>query len=214
MSRPLIISDCDEVLLHMVTHFRDWLGESEGVDFTIGSNNFAEAMRWRESGEPVGERDIWRLLGRFFDTEMDRQLPIEGAVAGITALAEHADVVILTNLNDERQERRARQLADHGIAARVFTNQGPKGPALKAIVEEYAPSRAIFIDDLPQHHHSAAETVPEVVRLHLCGEPQLAPHIDCAHRAGHAHARIDTWGEALPWLLEQLNFETQGREHA
>ena len=214
MSRPLIISDCDEVLLHMVAHFRDWLGESEGVDFTIGSNNFAEAMRWRDSGESVGERDIWRLLGRFFDTEMDRQLPIEGAVAGITALAEHADVVILTNLNDERQERRARQLADHGIAARVFTNQGPKGPALKAIVEEYAPSRAIFIDDLPQHHHSAAETVPEVVRLHLCGEPQLAPHIDCAHRAGHAHARIDTWGEALPWLMDQLNLETQDREHA
>lgn len=214
MSRPLIISDCDEVLLHMVAHFRDWLGESEGVDFTIGSNNFAEAMRWRESGERVGERDMWRLLGRFFDTEMDRQLPIEGAVAGVTALTEHADVVILTNLNDERQERRARQLADHGIAARVFTNQGPKGPALKAIVEEYAPSRAIFIDDLPQHHHSAAETVPEVVRLHLCGEPQLAPHIDCAHRAGHAHARIDTWGEALPWLMDQLNLETQDREHA
>lgn len=205
MNRPLIISDCDEVLLHMVAHFRDWLGENEGVDFTLRSGNFAEAMRWRESGEPVGERDIWRLLGSFFDTEMDRQLPIEGAVEGIAALGQHADVVILTNLNDERQQRRALQLADHGIDARVFTNQGPKGPALKAILEEYAPSRAIFIDDLPQHHRSAAETVPEVRRLHLCGEPLLAPHIDCAHRAGHAHARIDTWGEALPWLIEQLD---------
>ena len=204
MSRPLVISDCDEVLLHMVAHFRDWLGESEGVDFTL-SSNFARAMRWQASGEPGGERDIWRLLGRFFDTEMHRQRPIEGAIAGINALAEHAEVVILTNLNDERQERRARQLAGHGIAARVFTNQGPKGPALKAILDEYAPSRAVFIDDLPQHHSSAAEIVPEVRRLHLCGEPLLAPHIDCAHRAGHAHARIDTWAEALPWLLDQLD---------
>lgn len=214
MNRPLIISDCDEVLLHMVAHFRDWLGESEGVDFTLSSSNFAEAMRWRESGDPVGERDIWRLLGRFFDTEMHRQLPIEGAVEGLTALGDQADVVILTNLNDERRERRARQLAEHGIEARVFTNQGPKGPALKAILEEYAPSRAIFIDDLSQHHRSAAEITPEVVRLHLCGEPMLAPHIDCAHRAGHAHARIDTWGEALPWLREQLDLEKQDREHA
>ena len=213
MSRPLVISDCDEVLLHMVAHFRDWLGESEGVDFTL-SSNFAQAMRWRTSGEAVGERDIWRLLGRFFDTEMDRQLPIEGAIAGINALAEHADVVILTNLNDERQERRTRQLAGHGIAARVFTNQGPKGPALKAIVDEYAPSRAVFIDDLPQHHSSAAEIVPDVRRLHLCGEPLLAPHIDCAHRAGHAHARIDTWAEALPWLLQQLDNEDSDREPA
>jgi len=204
MSRPLVISDCDEVLLHMIVPFRDWLGESQGVTFSMVGNNFSNAMRWTESGEPVGERDVWRLLGGFFDTEMHRQLPIAGAVAGINALAEHADVVILTNLNDARQANRTRQLADHGINARVFTNQGPKGPALKAIVAEYAPSRAVFIDDLPQHHHSASQDVPQVRRLHLCGEPMLAPHIDCAHKAGHAHARIDIWDHALPWLMDEL----------
>lgn len=206
-AKPLIISDCDEVLLHMVAHFRDWLGESQGVTFHMEGNNFATAMRWQATGEPVEERDIWRFLGGFFDTEMNRQLPIEGAVAGINALAEHADVVILTNLNDERQERRARQLAAHGIHARVFTNQGPKGPALAAILDEYQPSRAIFIDDLPQHHQSAADMVPHVRRLHLCGEPLLSPHIDCAHLAGHAHARIDSWADATPWLLDQLQQE-------
>ena len=25
--RPLVVTDCDEVLLHMVAPFRDWLGE-------------------------------------------------------------------------------------------------------------------------------------------------------------------------------------------
>ena len=204
MTRPLVISDCDEVLLRMVAHFRDYVGEHEGVDFTMRSKGFVDAMRWQSSGEPVGERDIWKMLGRFFDTEMHRQDPIAGAVAGINALAEHADVVILTNLTDERQEKRARQLAEYGIHARVFTNQGPKGPALAAILEEYAPSRAIFIDDLPQHHASAAEMTPHVTRLHLCGEPMIAAHIDCAHQAGHAHARIDKWDDALPWLLARL----------
>ena len=28
MKRPLLITDCDEVLLHMVSHFRTWLGEA------------------------------------------------------------------------------------------------------------------------------------------------------------------------------------------
>lgn len=204
MTKPLIISDCDEVLLHMIVPFQQWLGESQGVTFRMVGNSFADAMRWTESDEPVGERDIWRLLGGFFDTEMGRQTPINGSVQGINALAEHADVVILTNLNDERQVRRKQQLADHGVHARVFTNQGPKGPALAAILAEYAPSRAIFIDDLPQHIKSAAEIVPHVRRLHLCGEPMLAPHINCAHEAGDAHARIDNWAEATPWLLEQL----------
>ena len=204
MSRPLVISDCDEVLLHMVAHFKDWLEESQGVSFNLVGNNFATAMRWQESGEPLVEKDIWRMLGGFFDTEMDRQLPIEGAVEGINRLAEEADVVILTNLNDARQERRREQLARYGVHAQVFTNQGPKGPALKAIVDEFAPSRAIFIDDLAQHHKSASEVVPDTSRLHLCGEPMIASHIDCAHEAGHAHARIDNWAEALPWLLEEL----------
>ena len=209
MSRPLVISDCDEVLLHMVAHFRDWLGEEHDVDFTMASNDFSQAMRHRASGDPVAPQEIWRLLGGFFDTQMDRQTPIAGAVAGINAIADHADVVILTNLNDERQEKRRQQLIRHGIEARVFTNQGPKGPALRAIVEEYAPTRAIFIDDLPQHHQSARETVPGISTLHLCGEPMLAPHIDCAYEAGHADARIDNWAEALPWLIDRLEQEDQ-----
>lgn len=204
MTRPLIISDCDEVLLHMVAPFKTWLESSQGVSFRLEGHNFAEALRWQESGELLAPADIWRMLGRFFDTQMDSQMPIAGAVEGINTLAEKADVVILTNLVDERRDHRAAQLARIGINARVFTNQGPKGPALKAIIDEYAPTRALFIDDLAQHHASVAEITPHVTRLHLCGEPMIAHAIDCAHKAGHAHSRIDRWDEALPWLLEQL----------
>ena len=204
MTRPLIVSDCDEVLLHMVAPFRDWLDETQGVAFHMDSADFGRALRWKDSGEALEQKEIWRMLGGFFDTEMGRQKPIAGAVEGINALADHADVVILTNLTDERQQMRTAQLAEHGVNARVFTNQGPKGPALRAILDEYAPSQAIFIDDLPQHHHSARETIGDITTLHLCGEPLLAPHIDCAYKAGHADARIDDWSDALPWLMDRL----------
>lgn len=204
MSRPLIISDCDEVLLHMVAPFKEWLEESQGVNFQLEGGNFTTALSWQESGEVLEPADIWRFLGGFFDTEMGRQMPIAGAVEGINALAEHAEVVILTNLVDHRRDMRAEQLAGHGIHARVFTNQGPKGPALQKIIEEYKPSHALFIDDLAQHHASVAETVPHVTRLHMCGEPMIAGGIDCAHQAGHADARIDVWSDALPWMLDQL----------
>ena len=204
MTRPLIISDCDEVLLHMVAPFKDWLEASQGVSFHLEGHNFAEALRWQKTGELLAPPDIWKMLGRFFDTQMDNQMPIAGAVEGINTLAEQADVVILTNLVDERRDKRAEQLAKVGINARVFTNQGPKGPALKAIIDEYAPNKALFIDDLAQHHASVAEITPHVTRLHLCGEPIIAHAIDCAHKAGHAHSRIDRWDEALPWLLERL----------
>lgn len=204
MSRPLVITDCDEVLLHMVAPFRDWLDEAHGVTFSMAGNDFATALTRQDTGALVEGPEIWRLLNAFFDTEMHRQLPIVGAVEGVAKLAEHADVVILTNLNDHRQITRTNQLRDVGIEARVFTNQGPKGPALQAILDEYRPGHAVFIDDLPQHHGSVAEIAPHVTRLHLCGEPLLAPHIACAHKAGHAHARIDDWASALPWLLERI----------
>ena len=84
----------------------------------------------------------------------------------------------------ERSDDIADVFRRHGIGVRVFTNQGPKGPAIKAIIEEYQPSHTIFIDDLAQHHNSAAEIAPDIIRLHLCGEPLLAPHIACAASDG------------------------------
>ena len=85
MSKPLIISDCDEVLLHMVVPFGEWLNETQGVSFKLVGNDFSKAIRNRDTGEPVEPAEIWRLLNGFFDNEMHRQTPIAGAVGAINA---------------------------------------------------------------------------------------------------------------------------------
>jgi hypothetical protein len=204
MTRPLIISDCDEVLLHMIAPYREWLGETQGIAFNMDTHNFVDAMRWADTGEPVEPSEIWRLLNQFFATEMHRQYPIAGAVEAMRTLSQVADIVVLTNVGDDHQASRTQQLAGHGLDVKVYTNLGPKGPALRRILDEYRPSRAAFIDDIAHHHNSVAEIAPEVIRLHFCGEPELAPKIACAHAAGHADARIDDWASALPWLLARL----------
>jgi len=205
--RPLVITDCDEVLLHMARHFRDWLGAEHGIEFLLEGDPFRHSLR-HPSGETVAHEDIWRHLNAFFDTEMPRQTAIEGAVAAITELQRGAEVVVLTTLLDRFAESRRAQLLALGIDLPVYTNQGPKGAAIKRIAAELGEGRpAVFIDDLAQHHASAAETLPEIGRLHFCGEPALAGRIPCALRDGHAHARIDSWERALPWLLERLHGE-------
>ena len=55
MSRPLVVTDCDEVLLHMVRHFREWLGEAHAIDFTLDGNPFASMTR-RGEGAPLPAR--------------------------------------------------------------------------------------------------------------------------------------------------------------
>ena len=201
-ARPLLITDCDEVLLHMVSPFRDWLDAEKNVDFHFARADFSQALVDRDSGKTVEQSEIWALLNGFFDTQMDRQTPIHGALEAMQRISEIADVVVLTNLLDHRRDNRAAQLRQFGLDFPVVTNQGGKGVALATIVAEYAPSVALFIDDLPQHHESVAKHAPQCWRLHMVGEIEIAPHIACAEEAGHAHARIDRWSEALPWIVE------------
>ena len=66
---------------------------------------------------------------------------------------------------------------------------------------ELRPSATLFVDDLSVHHESVAQHAPEVWRLHMIAEPRLAAHTPPAE---HAHARIDAWDEAVPWILDRL----------
>lgn len=204
LPRPLLVTDCDEVLLYMVAPFRAWLDEEHDIEFDFSGGDFAKALIDRKTREAVEPGVIWPLLNGFFDTEMHRQMPIPGAVEALKTISERADIVVLTNLNDHRQQARSDQLARFGVHHQVVCNQGPKGEPLRRIIDQHAPSVAIFVDDLPQHHESAAEHAPDVWRLHMVGEAALAPHIACAADAGHAHARIDSWHEALDWVLERF----------
>ncbi|OYZ90081.1 MAG: hypothetical protein B7Y00_00345, partial [Sphingomonadales bacterium 17-56-6] len=142
MSRPLLISDCDEVLLHMIVPFRDWLDEAHHIHFDLVHGDWGEALRHKHDGTVVERGQVWALLNGFFDTEMHRQQAIDGAVASLNSLRAHADVVILTNLLDHRAGPRTEQLRAVGIDAPVYCNQGGKGEALGRILDAYKPSVA------------------------------------------------------------------------
>jgi len=201
MSRPLLITDCDEVLLHMVTHFGAWLGEAHDIDFLADGGDFSRAMTRRSDGSVLERIEMWPLLGGFFDTEMHRQTLVPHARAMLAAIAAYADVVILTNLEDHRQAHRAEQLRAFGMDYRIVTNQGGKGTPVKALLAEFAPSAAVFVDDLAHHHESVAQEAPDVWRLHMISEPSLAPRVPAAPAA---HARIDDWIAAEAWIKGKL----------
>ena len=197
MSRPLLVTDCDEVLMHMVVPFRGWLDEAKHIHFDLSNGGFSDALRHKHDGTVVTPADVWPLLNEFFDNEMHRQMPIDGAVETLNALADIADIVVLTNLLDHRAEARAHQLKAVGIDFPVHTNQGGKGTFLAALIERYQPSVTVFVDDLHNHHDSVARRAPAAWRIHMVGEPELAPYIPAAE---HAHVRIDNWIDARPWI--------------
>ncbi|HEY9578792.1 MAG TPA: HAD family hydrolase [Rhizorhapis sp.] len=199
MARPLLVTDCDEVLLHMVVPFRQWLDEEHHIHFDLSSGEFTRALRHKLTGEVVADELIWPLLSAFFETEMHRQQPIAGAVEALDDLGRGADIVVLTNIGEEGQAGRVEQLRRVGIDCPVICNQGGKGPPLAAIIDQYRPSVAVFVDDLGMHHESSAIHAPGVWRLHMVGEPELAPNVV---PAPFAHARIDRWAEAGSWIAD------------
>lgn len=201
MSRPLLITDCDEVLLHMLAHFTDWLDEAHAIRFDIDSGLFEDALTDRATGEPLQRERIWPLLDGFFRTEMHRQTLVPGAREALGRIGAVADIVVLTNIGREAHAWRVEQLANHGIEHELVCNQGGKGPAVAEIVARHQPTAAVFVDDLALHHASVARHAPEVGRLHMVGEPRFAR---VTAPAEHAHARIDDWEPACEWILERF----------
>jgi hypothetical protein len=201
VKRPLLITDCDEVLLHMVSPFRDWLDEAHDIDFAMEQEDFAHALTRRADRSTVEAGHIGPLLDAFFTTEMHRQTLVPHADRALATIAEVADIVVLTNLTDQFHAGRVEQLDVLGIRHRVMCNQGGKGAPVARIVAEYDPTATVFVDDLGPHHASVAARAPDVWRLHMVAEPRVAVH---RPKAPSAHVRIDDWADALPWIMARF----------
>ena len=200
MSRPLIISDCDGVLLEFVAPFVAYLDSVHDLTLKLDTFALTGNVRHRD-GRVVASADFPPLLDGFFSTHMPRQAPVAGAAEALASLAAHCDIVVLTNIADHHALRRTHELARLGMPYRVIGNQGPKGGAIKALLAEFAPDIAVFIDDLPPNHSSAKAHAPDLHCIHLVAEAPLRSLIPAAP---DADIRIDDWHLALPHIQTLL----------
>lgn len=200
MSRPLIVSDCDGVLLDFADPFTAYLADEHGLTLKLTSFALSGNIH-HPDGTPVEAKAFPALLDGFFSTHMPSQTPIAGAVKALATLAEYCDVVILTNIADHHAVTRTSELARLGMPYRVIGNQGPKGEPIRTLIDAFNPSVAVFIDDLPPHHSSAKAVVPAVHRIHMVAE---APLRDLIPHAPDADVRIDHWPEALSHIQSVL----------
>ena len=200
MTKPLLICDCDEVLLYFAGPFRTYLDEAHALKLNFESFALSGNIRRKADGSLVERGDIRTLVDGFFASAMEGQPVVEGAVEALTTLSGHYEIVILTNIRDVYRDRRRAQIAALGMPFPVYVNDGPKGPAVTTLMREHGRDAAVFIDDLPPHHSSVKRDAPHVHRLHMVADPELRPLI---RAADDAHARIDTWSQALPYLIRQ-----------
>ncbi len=199
--RPLLILDCDEVILEFAGPFQRWLREARDIELRFDSFALVGNMRHLADGAPVDPAAFPALLDGFFQHGQPLQLPAEGAIEALTDLSADMDLVVLTNIPEAWRGIRLAHLKSLGLDVPVHANDGPKG----RMVKELAGTRAaVFVDDLPPHHSSALKHAPAVGRLHMVADSMLRGLIP---PAPDAHARIDRWAEAAGWIRDYLKKE-------
>ena len=187
--RPLVLVDVDEVLGLFMQGFGDFLA-GRGLEMRI--ERFALFQNIYRPGETEHvDLDTGReMFAAFFAGHCHEIEPAPGAVQALNRLADHAEILILSNAPAEAERLRGQWLEAHGLKHPLILNTGPKGPIAAALTSQ-TPQRTAFVDDLIPNLDSVADHSPATATFQHVADERLRPFAPRSDR----HPRIDDWAE-------------------
>jgi len=200
-SRPLIICDVDEVVLHLIAHLEDYL-TARDMRFLKHEYRLTGNIGRRTDEQPLGQEGVRRLLLEFFDDISHRQDMVPGADAALNTLSEAWDIVLLTNLpGGHNKPAREKLLSGMGISFPVLTNSGPKGGAVAALAAG-RPAPVVFIDDSPTNHSSVHASLPSARQIQFIADARF---LASAQQADHIDLLTGNWQETAAYIGDILS---------
>jgi len=195
-TRPLIICDVDEVVLHMISHLEEYLHARELMflkyEYRLTGNIAGKADRQLLSSD-----DVRRHLLTFFDEISHGQDMVPGATAALNQLATDWDIVFLTNLpGGHNKPAREKLLCGLGLPYPVLTNTGPKGGAVAALAKGRS-APVVFIDDSPTNHSSVHASLPSAVQIQFIADPRF---LGTTGQAEHVALLTGDWQETAAFI--------------
>ena len=200
-SRPLLITDADEVLLQFVRALEAHL-RSNALYLDLTSFALTGNIKRQSDDQALSSTEVRRVLSGFFEERTEHVAPVDGAAEALAALSRRTRIVVLSNIATHLGPARQRGLARHGMDYPVIANSGPKGPSVRHLARLAGPAPVFFLDDIPGNHESVAASADNVIRLHFVADPRLARLVQTAESA---HARIDDWPGARAFIEAHLD---------
>lgn len=198
--RPLIVSDADEVLFFFVRGFEKFLARC-GFRFDWGRYGLYDNIR-RQADNAGIERDLAKsLLATFFEQHTDDLEPVPGAAESLAALAEKAQIVILSNLPFAQRDARLRALKRYGMDYPLVIGDGPKGEMLHFMAEQIE-APIYFIDDIMMHHTSVRRITDRVTTIHFVADSRLRRLIS---ESGDCDRQVSSWPELQNFVASELS---------
>jgi len=198
-SKPVLLVDADEVLLRFVERLEKHI-LNQGFELRLTSFRLAGNIYHHDSNTVASPEQVKSLISSFFEECVDDVAPVPDAAEGLIKLSEYYQITVLSNVPKKHRERRATNLAAHGIDYPVIANKGDKGPIVK-LFNEVTNKHTVFVDDLPPQHSSVAEHCPNSHKVHFVADKRLAAMIG---KAPHADVRIDCWRKLTSHLQDML----------
>lgn len=197
--RPLLLVDADEVLLEFVKGLERHL-EDEGYRLDLVTFSLFGNIKHADTGHAASREEVGGLLKSLFAEKMHTLTPVPGAAEALAALAEDAQVIVLTNTPGPQRDARAGVLASHGMPYPVVANEGLKGAAAKMLMQRAA-APMLFMDDIPHNIDSVLEHAEGAKAIHFVADERLRPLILKVPAALH---RVDEWPLAEPLIRDAL----------
>jgi len=206
-SRPVLVCDVDEVVLHLVGPFEKVLKE-RGFGLKTHTFKLTGNVYEMETGREATEGEVWAGLHQLFEEQDKRQGLVDGVLEGLARIANNIDIIFLTNMPHPYRETRRDYLVDKGFDYPLVTNSGSKVPAIK-IIQENCSHPVGFIDDGPVNLNQVREGVVDVHLFHFMADQKFR---ELAGEIKGVLCSTGDWEEASGAIIRKL-MENPDGEH-
>ena len=190
--KPLLICDVDEVVLHFVAPFEEFLA-SRNAQLKKQSFKLSGNIIDLASGDAYSMKQSGELIQEFHNISVDQQAAVDGAVQGLEGLSETYEIVFLTNVAATLTERRRMHLESIGAPYPVLQNEGSKAEMVQSLAKGLT-APIVFIDDLPPHHQSVKAVEPRVNCIHFMADETYRSIVEFDDKIG---IKTESWSEII-----------------
>lgn len=198
--KPLIICDVDEVVLHFVAPFEEYLSKHNAF-LRKSSLKLSGNVIDVQTGNAIPSDEAGKLVRSFHQVHVDQQPVISGALEALNSLSSVFQIIFLTNVAEELKDRRKKHLTSLGLPFPVLQNDGSKAETVR-ILSDHIQSKTIFIDDLPPHHIMVKAAAADVHCIHYLADFDFRNLVEFAPSLGE---KAENWPEIQSLCIAKLS---------
>ena len=152
------------------------------------------------SGKTVDQQVMNGLMPEFFSKETENLELVPDVKKVLERLSKRLQIVVLTNIPQKDKNKRENALKNNGMGYPVITNSGPKGEAVKEIINGIE-AKSFFIDDMPLNIDSVSKECPETFCIHFVQDSRLK---ELMQTPKSAKIKAINWIEVENYILKSL----------